>query len=140
MMSAGAAQFSTNIALSEQTKLALEQKYGVKLLSEFLKEQNLYGGNHEALTESEARTLLGAGSLDAARNRIAKARQRGKSSTQHGVLPQTRNQTTEVSNTKPATRLNPVVSIVIPVNESNWSVNINIRHIPTFSPRSIKKT
>jgi len=77
MMSAGAAQFSTNIALSEQTKLALEQKYGVKLLSEFLKEHKLYGGNHEALTESEARTLLGAGSLDAARNRIAKARQQG---------------------------------------------------------------
>ena len=126
MMSAGAAQFSTNIALSEQTKLALEQKYGVKLLSEFLKEHKLYGGNHEAITESEARTLLGAGSLDAARDRIAKVRQQGSRQVLSGSIQGRK--TTTVSNTKPASRLNPVVSIVIPVNESNWSLNINIRN------------
>ncbi|MDR1893875.1 MAG: hypothetical protein LBQ61_04180, partial [Spirochaetales bacterium] len=77
MVSMGAAQFSTNIALSEKTRLDLESRYGVELLQQFLQEEGLYGGEYRALTESEARTLLAAGSLDAARNRIAQARQQG---------------------------------------------------------------
>ncbi|MCL1981117.1 MAG: hypothetical protein FWG62_08605, partial [Proteobacteria bacterium] len=68
MVSAGAARFGTNIALTPQTRLALEDKFGVESLQQFLKEADLYGGNHHALTESEARTLLAAGSLDAARD------------------------------------------------------------------------
>ena len=90
MVSAGAAQFSTNIALSAKTRLALEGKFGVESLQQFLKEAGLYGGNHHALTESEARTLLGAGSLDAARDRIVAARQQGKPSAQLGVLSEAR--------------------------------------------------
>ena len=78
MTSAGTAQFSAKIALSEKTRLALEQKYDVQLLRKFLKEENIYGGNYKALTESEARTILGAGSLDTARDRITTARQKGK--------------------------------------------------------------
>lgn len=79
MMTAGAAQFSTNIALSDQTRLALEQKHGIIELRKFLKENNLYGGNHQALTESEARTLLAARSLDSARDRITAAKQESRS-------------------------------------------------------------
>ena len=74
MLSAGAAQFSTNIALSEKTRLDIEQQFGVESLQQFLKEEGLYGGNHKALTESEARLILGAKTLDRARDRIAAAR------------------------------------------------------------------
>ncbi|MDR2529132.1 MAG: phosphoribosyltransferase [Synergistaceae bacterium] len=37
MMSVGAGKFSTNIALSEKTRLALEERFGVKSLRNFLK-------------------------------------------------------------------------------------------------------
>ena len=61
------------IPLSQKTKLYLENKYDIQSLHEFLKEYNLYGGNHAALSESEARLLLGVPGLDAARDRIAEA-------------------------------------------------------------------
>ena len=73
-LTAGAAQFSTNIALSNKTRLDLESKYGRIELEKFLKEYDLYGGKIKYLTESEGRAILGAGSLDTARDRIAKTR------------------------------------------------------------------
>jgi hypothetical protein len=75
----GFAQFSTNLALTENTRLALVEKFGDSALRDFCKEHNLYGGEWAALTESEARTLLRAGSLNAARDRIAAARRSGSS-------------------------------------------------------------
>ncbi|MDR2364579.1 MAG: LPD5 domain-containing protein [Zoogloeaceae bacterium] len=86
MVSLGAAKFSTNIALSDATRLELERVHGVESLQQFLKEMGLYDGNHQALTESEARILLAAGTLDAARNRILAARQQGKPQTLTGSL------------------------------------------------------
>ena len=71
----GHAIFADTIALSDKTRVALEQRYGLQSLRDFLKEQGLYGGEHRALAEGEGRTLLSAGSLDAARDRLAEARQ-----------------------------------------------------------------
>jgi predicted amidophosphoribosyltransferase len=75
---------NTLVALSDETRHELEITFGIEsmdgaydmtLLIEFLKESGIYGGNYEALTESEARALLHAKGLDEARNRRAKARQ-----------------------------------------------------------------
>jgi predicted amidophosphoribosyltransferase len=77
MLCAGAAQFSTNIALSEKTRLDIEKKFGIESLQKFLLEEGLYGGDYQSLTESEARLVLGAGTLVKARDRIAEARQEG---------------------------------------------------------------
>jgi len=74
---AGASQFSTNIALSEKTRCELESKYDMILLKELLKGCDIYNGKVEYLTESEGRTILGAGSLINLRDRIVKARYEG---------------------------------------------------------------
>jgi hypothetical protein len=74
-MANGAKSLDTNLAVTPGHILELERKYGVELLRQFLHEENLYGGNYKALTDSEARTLLGAPSLDEARDRIIEARQ-----------------------------------------------------------------
>jgi hypothetical protein len=87
MATLAAAQYSTNIALSEETRLALEARMGVDLLREFLQTENLYGGEQRALTESEARALLAAGSLDAARSRIVAARRQAAEADGVGILP-----------------------------------------------------
>ena len=73
----GAARNSTIIALNDKIKLELERRYGVDSLRKFLREAGLYGGNYEALTKSEARAILDAGTLDEAGNRIIAARQPG---------------------------------------------------------------
>jgi len=52
----------------------------VHKLQSFLKEIDLYNGNHKTLTEPEARALRRAPSLDEARNRILAARQKGNTS------------------------------------------------------------
>ena len=70
----GAAQYSTNIALSIKHRLELESKYGIAPLRNFLKEYDIYGGDINYLTESEGRALLRAGSLDAARVGITEER------------------------------------------------------------------
>jgi len=57
-------------------------------LNDFLKESGIYGGNYEALTESEARALLHAKTLDEARNRRAKARQAGSEYETREILPE----------------------------------------------------
>jgi adenine/guanine phosphoribosyltransferase-like PRPP-binding protein len=63
------------IALTPQTRLDLERKFGVTSLIDFCTEVGLYGGNYKALTEPEAFFLARSPSLDAARDRIAQARQ-----------------------------------------------------------------
>jgi predicted amidophosphoribosyltransferase len=77
MLTIGAARNSTIIAMSDKNRLKLERQFGIEALQTFLKEVGLYGGNHEALTASEARQLVEAGTLDEARNRILEARQEG---------------------------------------------------------------
>ncbi len=52
--------------------------------------ENLYGGNHAALTESEARALIRAGSLDTAGERIFAAGQSSLSKAQPGVFSEAR--------------------------------------------------
>jgi len=59
------------------TNLAPEQKIGSSALREFLARNQLYGGEIGDRTESEARTLLGTASLDAAGIRLNDARFRG---------------------------------------------------------------
>jgi len=71
----GARSMNAQLAPAPGRALELEHKYGVESLQKFLKEEQLYGGNYKALTDAEARTLLGAPSLDEARDRIAAARQ-----------------------------------------------------------------
>lgn len=85
MTTMGYSQFGTKIALTKETKLALEQKYGYNELREFLKREGIYGGEHAALTESEGRTLLRVGSLESAGNRIAEARLNRVGEAQPGV-------------------------------------------------------
>ena len=82
----GYAQYSTNVALSGKTRLALVQKFGVNRFRDFLESEHLYGGEIGALTESEARTLLRAGSLNAARDRIFEAGLESLIAAQPGVF------------------------------------------------------
>jgi hypothetical protein len=81
--------YNTLLAVTKQHILELENKYGVESLQQFLKEEQLYGGNHKALTDAEARTLLGAASLNEARNRIAAARQKRDLGIRPEVVPGT---------------------------------------------------
>ncbi|GHV40014.1 hypothetical protein FACS1894187_20520 [Synergistales bacterium] len=111
MVSIGAAENSAIIALSEKTRLELERRFGVKLLRDFLKEVGLYGGEHRALTESEAKTLLGAGTLNRARNRIAKAKIKGSEQVFQGVLQGTQTESgSEISTEGRPDRGGPAVS------------------------------
>ncbi len=71
----GYAQFSTNLAISNETQLALQTKYGTLNTREWLKENNLYNGEIGALTESEGRLLRNAGGLVEAGKRLSEARQ-----------------------------------------------------------------
>jgi len=74
MVTLGAAKFSINMIMSNNTRLELENRYGIIPLQDFLKENDIYGGNRRYLTESEGRTILRTGGLDTARNRIAQTR------------------------------------------------------------------
>jgi len=74
LVTVAAARHGTNFALSNTTRYELESRYGILQLEKFLKEYDLYGGKIGYLTESEGRTILAAGSLDSAGDRIAKAR------------------------------------------------------------------
>ncbi|MDR2055210.1 MAG: hypothetical protein LBQ10_05010 [Desulfovibrio sp.] len=93
IVSMGAGRNSSQIALTRKTRLDLERRHGVNNLRKFLKEHDLYGGEHQHLTESEARFLLRGEGLDAARDRIAAARQHSEPSAQPGVLQEGRDQT-----------------------------------------------
>jgi hypothetical protein len=68
----------------------LQEKFGESRLREFLANENLYAGNAASLTESEARTILRAGSLDAARDRIFAAGQESLSAARLGVFSEAR--------------------------------------------------
>jgi hypothetical protein len=84
MVTMGHAQFSTVIAMQPKTILDLEAKYGKSRLNEWCKENGLYGGEYRALTEAEARWLLRAPGLDAARDRIVAARQKAGAQGERG--------------------------------------------------------
>jgi len=75
MLTLSASKFSTNINLSEKTKFKLLGKYDIMNLRSILKEFDIYGGNERYITESEARILTSARTINAARDRIAQARQ-----------------------------------------------------------------
>jgi hypothetical protein len=90
MATLGAAQFSANIRLSEKSPLDLTEKFSEVPLREFLTRENLYAGSAASLTESEARTILRARSLDDAGNRIFAAGQEGLSAAQPGVFSEAR--------------------------------------------------
>ena len=99
------------IALSDRTKLDLRETFGVKLqnrehdmtpLNNFLKERGLYGGNHEALTESEVRALVHMQRLDEARNRRASARQEGNAGVRNEAIQRDGNQKTGIEDNSKA--------------------------------------
>ena len=81
----------------KKTKIELHERFGVESLNKFLKEMNLYGGNYEALTESEGRAILSAKTLDTARNRILAARQERKPQALDGFLRSARSETIDIS-------------------------------------------
>ena len=56
--SLAAAQGSTVLALKQETLQKLKEAFGHEELAKFLKEHGIYGGNPEALTNSEAGQLL----------------------------------------------------------------------------------
>jgi hypothetical protein len=72
--------------LNPATKARLYDKFGVESTHELLHNTGIAAGNIDNLAEAEARGLLGAKSVDDARNRILAARQKGISSTQQGSL------------------------------------------------------
>ena len=74
LVTGGVSENSANFALSDQTRLALEAKFGINALKNFVKECGMYEGRIEYLTESEGRYLLRFKSLVAARTRVAEAR------------------------------------------------------------------
>ena len=83
MVSIGTSIFSPKISLSDGIKLALQKHFGVKLnnsehnmtpLNDYIKEEGLYDGNFEYLTESEAREYLTSKDLDGARKKIDEAK------------------------------------------------------------------
>lgn len=71
-------------------RLNLTEKFGETPLREFLASENLYAGSAASLTESEARTILRAGSIDAARTRIFEAGQQSLRAAQPGVFSEAR--------------------------------------------------
>jgi len=67
-----AAQGSTQLAMTNETVLALPRKFGDAALRDRLEEINLYAGEWKALTESEGRYLLKFSSLEPLRNKVLK--------------------------------------------------------------------
>jgi len=83
MIVVAAAKFGTHIAVSQKTNFELESTYGIMPLQLFLRENRIYDGAYQYLTEAEARSILAAGSIDAAGDRIAEARRRGRGEKLH---------------------------------------------------------
>jgi hypothetical protein len=71
----GAAQGGTLLAMSEKTRLALEQKFGNDALNEFASDTGLYGGQWQAFTNSEGQAILRYSKLETAADAILAARQ-----------------------------------------------------------------
>ena len=66
------------IALTEKTRLDLEEKFGIESLQGLLKEEGIHGGNYQSLTEPEALFIFkNARDVYEAKSRIIAARQKG---------------------------------------------------------------
>ena len=87
MSTIGYAQFSTNIALTENTRNALTIRYNGKLLYDWLQQHNIYNGEVGALTESEARLIYNAKSLNTATERLSEAKQQEFAASQPELFP-----------------------------------------------------
>jgi len=87
MSTIGYAQFSTNIALTENTRNAITLRYNGIRLYEWLQEHHIYNGEVGALTESEARLIYNAKSLNAATERLTAARQEAFAASQPELFP-----------------------------------------------------
>ena len=77
MVVIAAAKFGTHITMAPETYFDLESKYSIMPLQLFLRENDIYDGYFQYLTEAEARAILRAGTIDAAGDRIAAARRAG---------------------------------------------------------------
>jgi len=77
IVTGAAADKSTKFALSDKTRVELENKYGIMALKNFVRECDIYGGKVEYLTEAEGNYLLQFKSLDRARDRILAERNVG---------------------------------------------------------------
>jgi predicted amidophosphoribosyltransferase len=104
-MANGAKSLDAHLAVTPGHILELENKYGVESLQQFLQEEDLYGGNHKALTDAEARTILGAKNLDEARDRCAEARQERSIGILPEMVPGTPPNTEEITNSKNSSTL-----------------------------------
>lgn len=69
-----AAQFSTVLAIRAETKQKLIDRYGQQELTAWLQRHGLYNGEIGALSEGEARIILGAKTLAEAESRISSTR------------------------------------------------------------------
>jgi len=87
MSTLGYAQFSTNIALTENTRENLAMRYNGMIIYEWLKQHNIYGGEAGALTESEARLIYNAKSLNIATERLTQAREEAFAASQPELFP-----------------------------------------------------
>lgn len=90
MSTIGYAQFSTNIALTENTRDNLAMRYNSMILYDWLKQNNIYAGEAGALTESEARLIYNAESLIVATERLTEAKQQAFSASQPELFPRSR--------------------------------------------------
>ncbi|MFZ9937746.1 MAG: DUF7178 family protein, partial [Luteolibacter sp.] len=69
-----AAQGGTVLAMSEKTRLALQEKFGNDALNEFAAATSLYGGQWQAFTNSEGLAILKYAKLETAKDSILAAR------------------------------------------------------------------
>ena len=87
MSTLGYAQFSTNIGLTENTRENLTLRYNRMILYEWLKQHHIYNGEVGALTESEARLIYNAKSLNTATERLTQAREEAVAASQPELFP-----------------------------------------------------
>lgn len=69
MSALSAARFSSIVAMTPATRLALERMYDVMYLNAFLREYGIHGGNYKAGTETGTEPAVRTGTADAARDR-----------------------------------------------------------------------
>jgi len=97
MSTMGYAQFSTNIGLTENTRENLTLRYNGMILYEWLKQHSIYNGEVGALTESEARLIYNARSLNTATERLTQAREEAFAASQPELFPR-RSRKEEIEN------------------------------------------
>ena len=107
MSTLGYAQFSTNIGLTENTRENLTLRYNRMILYEWLKQHHIYNGEVGALTESEARLIYNAKSLNTATERLTQAREEAFAASQPELFPR-RSRKEEIENlSAPRTAISP---------------------------------